>query len=132
MGKIKLDLTKPMLEYDGIRTIKKVDQVQDPYTEKGQPKSTEQMRNEAPDFLFGDGLARHLMFFIQPKDTKELVILNKLARRIANAMANPGFIELAPTEIHDLITYLERMQLTPGAQHMTGDLIAWLQDSMNA
>lgn len=132
MGKIKLDLTKPMLEYDGIRQVKVVDQVAEIYDDKGNPKSTEQLRELAPTFLYGHGLARHLMFFIQPKDAKEMVELNKWARRITEAMKTYGIIELAPTEIQELISYLERMQLTPGVQHLTGDLLVWLRDSMNA
>ncbi len=132
MGKIKLDLTKPMLEYDIVRNVKSIDMVEQIYDDKGHTKSDAQLRLEAPDFTYGKGLVRHLLFFIAPKDIKEVYALNELARRIGNVMNEPGFIELAPSEIHDIIAYLERMQLQPGVQHLTGDLLVWLKQSMNA
>lgn len=130
MEHIALNLKAAMLEIDGT-PIKKIDKVKEQFKKNGQPKSVEELKAEAEDFTIGDGLARHLMFSITPKDPEDAAKLNRYARKISNiTYTGKAEWKATETEIKDVLEMLQRVPMKEGVQHLVGDLINYLEENL--
>lgn len=128
--KIVLKLNTPMYELDGSE-IKIIEKVKDRFID-GREKTIEELRQEAPTFTIGDGLARVIMFMIEPKDAEDTAYLNRIARRIQNNKnKNGGELEIDETQLKQYLEICKRARIQTGSQHVLGDILNYLQDSLD-
>lgn len=130
MEHVTLELKTPMTEIDG-SPIKKIDKVKEQFKQDGSPKSVEELKAEAPDFTIGDGLARHIMFQVTPKDAEDAAKINRFARKISNkTYTEKGEWKVSESELKDLLEMLKRVPMKEGVQHLVGDLLNFVEDNL--